>query len=65
MTKENFELVQAREGGFTLPTIRGFNEDGMPDGTEPFYQPGPSGPTTSQFMSPVGFILQGLGDRAP
>mmetsp|Transcript_33515 Transcript_33515/g.99767 ORF Transcript_33515/g.99767 Transcript_33515/m.99767 type:complete len:622 (-) Transcript_33515:364-2229(-) len=55
VTKENYELVRSREGGFPLPTIRGFNEEGMPDGSEPFYQPGPSGPSPAQFMTPAEF----------
>lgn len=55
INKENFDLVQQREGGFSVPTMRGFNEDGMPDGSETFYASGPSGPTTSQFMTPAEF----------
>lgn len=47
--------MQQREGGFSIPTMRGFNEDGMPDGSEPFFAAGPSGPTTSQFMTPAEF----------
>lgn len=55
ITRENFELVASRPDGFPLPRLRGFDEDGMPDGTEPFYAQGPSGTSTATFMTPAEF----------
>jgi hypothetical protein len=36
VTKENYAMVLERDGGFPLPTMIGFNEEGMPDGSVPF-----------------------------
>jgi hypothetical protein len=55
ITRENFELVASRPDGFPLPRLRGFDEDGMPDGSEPFYAQGPSGTSTATFMTPAEF----------
>ena len=45
-------MVLERDGGFPLPTMLGFNEEGMPDGSVPFEDfLGPSGANASQASS--------------
>jgi len=49
VTKENYAMVLERDGGFPLPTMLGFNEEGMPDGSVPFEDfLGPNGANSSQ-----------------
>ncbi|GAX73326.1 hypothetical protein CEUSTIGMA_g780.t1 [Chlamydomonas eustigma] len=56
VTKENYAMVLERDGGFPLPTMLGFNEEGMPDGSVPFDEfMGPNAGNSSQFMAPATF----------
>ena len=49
VTKENYAMVLERDGGFPLPTMLGFNEEGTPDGSVPFEDfMGPNGSNTTQ-----------------
>ena len=42
-------MVLERDGGFPLPTMLGFNEEGTPDGSVPFEDfMGPNGSNTTQ-----------------
>lgn len=55
ITKENYAMVLERDGGLPLPQLAGFNEEGNPDGTQPFTVPAPAAPSTASFMTAAKF----------